>query len=195
MINPDLQEAFSPVPFTYDLPAITNVTPSSGPVGTSVTISGVNFFGGVNSVTFGGIAASFTVNSDSRSPRRYRAVSRRSGVHRGLGAELRQQLVPIHGDVFADHADGDAERTDDVLSGRQRDVDRPVRFPSYLWSPNGETTQSILVTAGGNYSVTVTDVNGCTGSSSPTTVIVNAAPLVSITASARPSSARAAARR
>ena len=148
VINPDLQEAFSPVPFTYDSPAITNVTPSSGPVGTSVTISGVNFFGGVNSVTFGGIAASFTVNSDSRSPRRYRAVSRRSGVHRGLGAELRQQLVPIHGDVFADHADGDAERTDDVLPGRQRDVDRPVRFSSYLWSPNGETTQSILVTAG-----------------------------------------------
>ena len=31
----------------------------------------------------------------------------------------------------------------------------------YLWSPNGETTQSITVTESGDYIVTVTDENGC----------------------------------
>lgn len=37
-------------------------------------------------------------------------------------------------------------------------------FASYLWSPGGETTSTLTVTATGGYSVTVTDVNGCTGS-------------------------------
>lgn len=50
------------------LPVINSFSPSSGPVGTSVTISGANFTG-TNDVEFsggaGGIAASFTVNSDS----------------------------------------------------------------------------------------------------------------------------------
>ncbi|MCB9187192.1 MAG: choice-of-anchor L domain-containing protein [Flavobacteriales bacterium] len=36
---------------------------------------------------------------------------------------------------------------------------------SYLWMPNGETTQSITVSEAGNYSVTVTDENGCESSS------------------------------
>ncbi|NNF01261.1 MAG: hypothetical protein HKN22_01110, partial [Bacteroidia bacterium] len=38
---------------------------------------------------------------------------------------------------------------------------------AYSWLPNGETTQSITVTAAGSYSVNVTDSNGCEGSSSP----------------------------
>jgi hypothetical protein len=39
---------------------------------------------------------------------------------------------------------------------------------SYVWSPNGETTQSIDVTSGGIYCVTAADANGCTGSSCDT---------------------------
>ncbi|MCB9282425.1 MAG: hypothetical protein H6563_00005, partial [Lewinellaceae bacterium] len=35
-------------------------------------------------------------------------------------------------------------------------------FDGYLWS-NGETTQTIIVTQPGDYSVTVTDINGCEG--------------------------------
>ncbi|KKP52785.1 MAG: PKD domain containing protein [candidate division TM6 bacterium GW2011_GWF2_33_332] len=35
-------------------------------------------------------------------------------------------------------------------------------FSTYAWSPSG-TTQTITLTTGGNYSVTVTDINGCTG--------------------------------
>jgi hypothetical protein len=47
---------------------------------------------------------------------------------------------------------------------------------SYLWS-NGETTQSIDVDLAGTYTVSITDLSGCTSpSSSGTTVVVNAIP-------------------
>jgi hypothetical protein len=53
---------------------------------------------------------------------------------------------------------------------------------SYLWS-DGTTVQSITVSASGNYSVTVTDANGCTNASSSTTVNVIAPPVAGISAS------------
>ena len=53
---------------------------------------------------------------------------------------------------------------------------------SYAWS-NGATTQAITVNASGNYSVTVTDANGCTGTSAPTSLTVNPLPTPTITAS------------
>ncbi|MBI5825912.1 MAG: IPT/TIG domain-containing protein [Chloroflexi bacterium] len=60
--------ATSADPFTVTVPvpapAITSFTPASGPVGTSVTISGANFSGATN-VNFNGTAATFTVNSDT----------------------------------------------------------------------------------------------------------------------------------
>jgi len=49
---------------------------------------------------------------------------------------------------------------------------------SYLWSPGGETTASIDVTAAGNYSVVVTDDNGCEDNAS-VDVTVNPLPIVS----------------
>lgn len=49
----------------------------------------------------------------------------------------------------------------------------------YSWSPNGETSQIIAATATGSYSVTVTDANGCSGTSSPISVTVNPLPTVS----------------
>ncbi|MCF8459258.1 MAG: tandem-95 repeat protein [Flavobacteriales bacterium] len=52
---------------------------------------------------------------------------------------------------------------------------------SYLWS-TGATTQSITVFASGNYTVTVTDANGCQGASAPTSVTVNNNPTPTITA-------------
>lgn len=52
----------------------------------------------------------------------------------------------------------------------------------YLWS-NGATTQSIVVTSAGSYTVTVTYPGGCTGASAATVVTVNAAPTASITPS------------
>lgn len=52
---------------------------------------------------------------------------------------------------------------------------------SYSWS-NGAITQSINVNSSGSYAVTVTYSNGCSNSSSPTTVTVNNNPAPAITA-------------
>jgi uncharacterized repeat protein (TIGR01451 family) len=48
---------------------------------------------------------------------------------------------------------------------------------SYLWS-NGATTQSITVTSGGSYTVSVADGNGCAATSAPIGVTVTSPPLV-----------------
>jgi hypothetical protein len=48
--------------FALNTPTITSFTPSSGPVGTSITITGTNFVG-MTSVKFNGTTASYTVNS------------------------------------------------------------------------------------------------------------------------------------
>jgi len=53
---------------------------------------------------------------------------------------------------------------------------------TYSWS-NGATTQSIVVNASGNYSVTINDATGCSATSAPTTVTVNPLPTATITAS------------
>lgn len=45
---------------------------------------------------------------------------------------------------------------------------------SYLWAPGGETTASIVVDASGSYTVTVAQAGGCTSTSAPTPVTVNA---------------------
>jgi hypothetical protein len=52
---------------------------------------------------------------------------------------------------------------------------------NYAWS-NGSTAASISVTSAGNYSVTVTDANGCTATSTPLAIAVSANPSVSIAA-------------
>gem|GEM_PF-513094 len=54
---------------------------------------------------------------------------------------------------------------------------------SYAWS-NGATTPSITVNQTGNYSVTVTGTGGCTNTSAPTTVTVNALPAIPVISSA-----------
>ena len=52
---------------------------------------------------------------------------------------------------------------------------------SYLWS-NGATTSSISLTTAGNYTVQVTDANGCKNTSTATVVSVNTLPTATITA-------------
>ena len=47
-------------------------------------------------------------------------------------------------------------------------------YTDYQWSPGGEQTASITVFLSGEYSVTVTDANGCTGSHSVTVRILQA---------------------
>jgi large repetitive protein len=53
---------------------------------------------------------------------------------------------------------------------------------SYLWN-TGATTSSITATTAGSYSVTVTNANGCSATSTATSVVVNASPSATVTAS------------
>jgi subtilisin family serine protease len=58
----------------------------------------------------------------------------------------------------------------------------PSGYSSYLWS-TGQSSQSITVSSAGSYSVTVTNAAGCTSQSSATSVVVNALPVASVSAS------------
>lgn len=56
-------------------------------------------------------------------------------------------------------------------------LDAGVGYSTYLWS-NGASSQTINVISSDNYSVTITDGNGCSASSSITTVTVNPLPAI-----------------
>jgi hypothetical protein len=58
-------------------------------------------------------------------------------------------------------------------------LDGGAGFTNYDWS-TGFNGQQSLVDAGGQVTVTVTDINGCVGTSSPATVVVNALPVVDL---------------
>jgi len=62
-----------------------------------------------------------------------------------------------------------------ICTGETAQIDAPPGFVSYLWS-TGETTQSITVSAGGSYTVTVTNSDGC--SNSKTVTVEESAPAV-----------------
>ena len=49
----------------YSTPTITSFSPASGPVGASVTLTGTGLTG-ASKVSFNGVAAKFTVNSDTK---------------------------------------------------------------------------------------------------------------------------------
>jgi hypothetical protein len=69
VVTTSLGSSTQTVQFSYTAatPTVTGVSPTSGPRsgGTSVTITGTNFTG-ATSVTFGGLSATFTVNSSTR---------------------------------------------------------------------------------------------------------------------------------
>jgi hypothetical protein len=62
-------------------------------------------------------------------------------------------------------------------AGGSVNLTAPAGF-TYLWS-TGATTQSINATATGNYTVTVTNASGCSATSAPRSVTVNAATSIS----------------
>ncbi|MFN5323807.1 MAG: choice-of-anchor L domain-containing protein, partial [Bacteroidota bacterium] len=65
-----------------------------------------------------------------------------------------------------------------VCSGNQATLNAPAGMSSYAWS-NGTTTASINPTVAGNYTVTVTDGNGCVGSTSQAVAInTNPSPII-----------------
>ncbi len=62
-----------------------------------------------------------------------------------------------------------------LCAGNLATLDAGVSGANYLWSPTGETSQSITISSSGTYSVTVTDAFGC--STSSTANIVSGASL------------------
>jgi len=66
-----------------------------------------------------------------------------------------------------------------ICQGASTELCGPAGFASYLWS-TGETTNCIMVGTGGIYTLTVTDLNGCS-STCDVTVVVNLLPVCSIT--------------
>lgn len=59
--------------------------------------------------------------------------------------------------------------------GGSLNLDAGAGYSTYLWS-NGASTQTIYVTSSDNYSVTITDGNGCMANSTVTAVTVNPLP-------------------
>jgi gliding motility-associated-like protein len=66
-----------------------------------------------------------------------------------------------------------------ICNGANTNLNGGIGFTNYLWS-NGATSQNNLLNTAGSYTVTVTDINGCTGSSSAT-LVVNANPTPVVT--------------
>jgi len=69
-----------------------------------------------------------------------------------------------------------------LCEGDPTQLSAPAGFAAYLWS-TGATTQSIIVTEPGTYSVTVTDAGGCTAASEQVVVKMNPKPHPTATAS------------
>lgn len=69
-----------------------------------------------------------------------------------------------------------------LCSGQSTTLTAPSGMSSYLWS-DGSTTQSITASTAGNYAVTVTNGDGCSTTSSATTITTSSITTPNITAS------------
>jgi PKD repeat protein len=67
-----------------------------------------------------------------------------------------------------------------ICAGDLLTLNAPPGAYTYLWSPNGEATSFINVGVAGDYSVKVTDVNGCMMTTDPVTVTVIPLPDIEI---------------
>ena len=53
-----------------------------------------------------------------------------------------------------------------ICFGESATLEAEAGFAQYVWSPGGQTTQTITTSVGATYNVTVTDADGCTGTAS-----------------------------
>ncbi len=88
----------------------------------------------------------------------------------GINANSTLQL--IEGGCLADAPILDVTGSTLFCTGQSVTINAPAGYASYEWS-TGATTPSIDVTTQGNFSVTVTDANGCFGFSSNVATIVD----------------------
>lgn len=73
-----------------------------------------------------------------------------------------------------------------TMCGGSVTLTAPAGFSTYAWSPSG-TTQSIIASTSGTYSVNYTDSNGCSGNASVVVTVKPVPPTSSINASPSPS--------
>lgn len=81
-------------------------------------------------------------------------------------------ILLLEGGCLADAPILDVVGSTLFCTGETLTINAPAGYASYEWS-TGETTQSIDVTTQGNFSVTVTDADGCFGFSSNVATIVD----------------------
>lgn len=153
----------------------TTVTVNSNPVPTVTPLGPTTFCDGNDVVLLASGAVSYQWNTGATSPAITVSASGQfwvealdangcSGISDTVDVTVNPNPTPtITPDGPLEFCDGDSV----VLTSSASD--------SYLWS-TGETTQSIVVYASGTFSVTVTDAAGCSGTSSPVTVVVNELP-------------------
>jgi len=68
-----------------------------------------------------------------------------------------------------------------ICDGETSTLTATPGYVNYTWSNNSNAT-SITTGTGGSYTVTVTDLNGCVGTSAPANLVVNMVPVVSFIA-------------
>jgi hypothetical protein len=66
-------------------------------------------------------------------------------------------------------------QSQNICQGDSTELSVPAGNNSYTWS-NGDITQNIYVRSTGNYTVTVTNMDGCTAVSAPVSITVNSLP-------------------
>ncbi|MDQ3279882.1 MAG: hypothetical protein M3Q69_00550 [Acidobacteriota bacterium] len=150
----------------YDLPA-TPVITASGPTtfcaGGNVTLTAPT--GYAYSWSNGATTQSITVNASGNYSVTVASAS-------GCSAQSAATTVTVNDPPQTPLITADGSTT--FCSGGKVTLTAPTGY-SYVWS-NGATTQSITVNASGNYSVTVSNANGCSAQSAATTVTVNDLP-------------------
>ncbi|HSY49460.1 MAG TPA: LamG-like jellyroll fold domain-containing protein [Thermoanaerobaculia bacterium] len=163
-------------------PSVTGFTPASGSIGTSVVITGTGF-SGVSSVTFNGTSATFTVNSTSQITATVPAAATTGliTVTAGGGSASSASNFTV---CTAPAATITPSGPTTFCTGGSVTLTASAGA-SYQWSNSatpiaGATAQQLTVTAAGNYTVTVTNVLGCSATSSPASVTVDSVVNVTI---------------
>ena len=94
-------------------------------------------------------------------------------VTNGCGSSTASALVTINSAPVVNLAPSPTSCIPVVL-----DAENPGS--TYLWSPGGQTTQTISATSSGTYSVVVTNADGCTGTGTSVVTITPGAPVVNL---------------
>ena len=166
-------------------PIITAVTPNVGVptftsgaaelcVGSISTYQATasNSAGIVYSIVSGGASINSTTGDVSAVTSDFTVRATATGIN-GCGVEIADMAVTVHALPTVDLGGDQA-----ICAGSMATLDAGT-FASYLWSDNS-TSQTLVTGSAGNYSVTVTDLHGCSNTSAQVALTVNALPTVNL---------------